>query len=150
MARTTGMKWIIGYKLVKAPLMLGLAIWLTFRGPAALRVVSVLSHELGDAGARWERIAQWLAAHVTARSVVVAAAVAWLDAVVTALEGALLLAGRTWGEWIVLLGMAALIPLEIESLVRRPGSLKVLTLIVNATIVGYLAWRRSRHTPSNR
>ena len=150
MPRTAGMKWIIGYKLVKAPIMLGLAVWLTFRGPAALRVAALISHELADAGARWGRLATWLATHVTARTVMVAAAVAWLDAAVTALEGGLLLTGRTWGEWIVLFGMAALLSLEIESLVRRPGSVKALGLVANATIVAYLAWRRMRHAPNRR
>jgi uncharacterized membrane protein (DUF2068 family) len=150
MLRTPGMKVIIGYKLVKAPLMLVLAIWLTFRGPSALRVADAIARELADAGARWERLAQWISVHVTARAVAVAAVVAWLDAVVTALEGALLLTGRTWGEWIVLFGIAALLPLEIEALVRHPGPFKALGLVANAVIVAYLAWRRTSQARNGR
>jgi len=142
MPRARGMKLVIGYKLVKAPLVLGLAIWLTFRGPSALRIAAALARQLGDGGARWERIARWISTHVTARTIGVAAIVAWLEAGVTALEGALLLTGRTWGEWIVLLGMASLLPIEIEALIRRPTLVKALGLTANAAIVAYLAWRR--------
>src|SRR5215467_9049762 len=106
MPRTTGLKVIIAYKLVKAPLLAVLTVWLTFRAPSALRAAAALSDELSDWGARWERLARWIALHVTAHNIGLAAAVAWLDAAVTALEGALLLTGRTRGEWIVLLGIA--------------------------------------------
>jgi uncharacterized membrane protein (DUF2068 family) len=142
------MKLIIGYKLVKAPLVLALAVWLTWRGPAALRIATRLAHELAEGGARWERLARWIATHVTAKSISVAAVVAWLDGSVTALEGALLLAGHTWGEWLVLLGMVSLLPLEVDALQRRHSAVRAVGLVANVAIAAYLTWRRVRHRPA--
>ena len=69
-----------------------------------------------------------------------------MDAVTTSIEAALLASGKPWGEWIVLLGLAAMVPLEIAALDRHPGRIKVLILGLNLAIVLVLAKRRLKAT----
>ena len=58
------------------------------------------------------------------------------------LEGAGLLFRRRWAEYLVLVATAAFLPLEIDELTRKPTALKVLALLVNLLIIGYLIWRK--------
>ncbi|HEY0469861.1 MAG TPA: DUF2127 domain-containing protein, partial [Polyangiaceae bacterium] len=68
----------------------------------------------------------------------------------TLLEGVLLLRGHAWGEWIVVVALAALIPFEISSLERHPGPLKLIVLTLNVAIVAYLAPRRWQESARHR
>lgn len=148
--RSPGLRAILAYKTIKAPLMLGLAIWLTFSSRTALGSAAWIARELAEGGAVWSRLADWITAHLTRTRIRELAIVAWVDAFVTALEVVLLLTGRPWGEWLVLLGLGALIPLEIVSLDRHPGWVKVIVLAVNTAIVVVLARRRVRETRARR
>lgn len=49
------MSLIIGYKFVKAPIMLTVALWLTFAPGAAFRTLEMLAHELAEGGIAWAR-----------------------------------------------------------------------------------------------
>lgn len=140
--RPSGIRLIIVYKLVRAPLMLAVAVWLTVAPGSVHRVVAHLAQELAEAGATWARAGAWLDAHDTSTVTADAAALAWLDTAMTSIEGLLLLSGRPWAEWVVIAGLGALIPLELLSLEHRPAPGKWLVLLVNALIVGYLALRR--------
>lgn len=141
-ARPSGIKIIIAYKLAKAPLVLALAIWLTSRPHAALDAAAEIARELAEGGATWDRTASWITTHVTVANIDRAAFVAWLDAVSTSVEGILLLIGKSWGEWIVVVGLAAILPIEIASLARHAGVIKVIILAANGAIVAFLLGRR--------
>jgi hypothetical protein len=143
--RPLGLRLIIAYKFVKAPVMLALALWLTFAPNTVFRSVGLLTRELAEGGVVWVRVGAWIQAHLTGRIIVRGAILAWLDTVVTVLEGFLLLSGKSWGEWIVILGLAALIPVEALSFGHRPGLGRVMVLVSNAAIVFYLVVRRFRH-----
>lgn len=69
---------------------------------------------------------------------------AWLDGFSTALEGVLLLSGKSWGEWLVIVGLASLLCAEVFALIHQPSIVKALILGVNALIVLYLVRRRIR------
>jgi uncharacterized membrane protein (DUF2068 family) len=60
-------------------------------------------------------------------------------------EGILLFRGKRWGELLVALVLAALLPIEVVALVvhRRPGRLGV--FLVNLAVVVYLLRNLLRH-----
>jgi hypothetical protein len=65
-------------------------------------------------------------------------------AVVFVVEGTGLLLRRRWAEWLTVGVTGSLIPFEIYELARRPGTGKLIALVLNAAIVASLAWRRVR------
>ena len=140
--RTLGIKLIIAYKFVKAPLMLALALWLAFDAEAAYRVGQRFAAELYEGGTLLFRLGRWIHQHLTTRTLHEGAVIAGLDGVTTALEGTLLWLGKAWGEWLVILGLALLLPFEANTLIHHPNAGKAAALLINAAIVGYLIRRR--------
>ncbi len=59
---------------------------------------------------------------------------------------------KRWAEWLMVLGTASLIPLEIYHFAHKPSWIKVVIIIVNSFIVWYL-WKtlhkNNRHSPSS-
>jgi uncharacterized membrane protein (DUF2068 family) len=104
---------------------------------------AVHHHELAEGGIAWERAGEWLQTNLTHRVVAEGAVLAWFDSVSTAIEGALLLIGSSWAEWIVAIGLACLLPIEALSIEHRPGLGKLVVLLANAVIVVYLVRRRT-------
>jgi uncharacterized membrane protein (DUF2068 family) len=140
--RELGLRMIIAYKFIKAPIMLILALWLTFAPGAAYRTLDRLAHDLAEGGAAWSHAGAWMQAHLSSGVVARGAMLAWFDSVSTAIEGILLFTGSSWGEWIVAIGLACLIPIELLSLEHRPSAIKLIVLLANAAIVVYLVRRR--------
>jgi uncharacterized membrane protein (DUF2068 family) len=143
----TGFKLIIGYKFVKAAVMFGVALWLTTAPGAAFRTLNLVARDLAEGGLAFARFGHWLQSHLSSSVVVRGAELAWLDSVSSAVEAVLLLSGKTWAQWVVIVGLGCLIPFEILSIEHRPGIAKFLVLGANAAIVAYLAWvqiRRAR------
>lgn len=134
-----GFRLIILYKFCKAALMLGIALWLTIAPGMAYRAMEMLARELAEGGAVFGRAGHWIQEHLSNNIVLRGALLAWLDSTSSALEGFLLLSGKTWAEWVVIIGLACLLPFEIRSLEHRPGIVKILVLVANAVIVAYLA-----------
>ena len=134
-----GFRLIIGYKFAKAALMFGVALWLTTAPGAAFRTLESLARELAEGGAAFGRTGRWIQAHLSSTFVLHGAMLAWLDSISSAIEGFLLLSGKPWAHWIVIVGLAALLPFEILSLEHRPAIGKVLVLLANLLIVAYLA-----------
>ena len=119
--------------------MLGVALWLTFAPAAAYRTFELVARELTESGAAFARAGHWLREHLSNSIVVRGAVLAWLDSASTALEAFLLLSGKTWAAWVVILGLACLLPFEVLSLEHRPGIIKGFVLAANILIVVYLA-----------
>ena len=134
-----GFRLIIGYKFCKAALMFGVALWLTTAPGAAFRTLESLARQLAEGGAAFARAGHWIQEHLTSSFVLRGALLAWLDSLSSALEGFLLLSGKPWAHWIVILGLAALLPFEVLSLEHRPAVGKVIVLVANVLIVAYLA-----------
>lgn len=139
-----GFKLIITYKFCKAALMFGVALWLTIAPGAAYRTVEVIAHELAEGGAVFARAGHWIQEHLTHSIVFRGEILAWLDGVSSALEGFLLWSGKAWAEWIVILGLACLLPFEISSIMHHPRVVKFVILGVNILIVAYLVRARLR------
>jgi uncharacterized membrane protein (DUF2068 family) len=151
----TGLRLIITYKITKAILQV-LAAVLLFYGAA---------HGLG---ARLAEFAEKLREHaVHAWSNVFAAALLrfthsrhgliWTayallaDAALSGVEGWAISRGHTWGEWLVVGTTACLIPFEIRALMHHVRVGRVVLLVLNVAIVGYLIvnirFRRRAHLP---
>jgi len=137
--KRVGFELIIIYKFCKAALMLGVALWLTAAPGAAFRTLEHLARELAEGGAAFARAGRWINEHLSSSIVIRGALLAWLDSLSSALEGFLLLSGKSWAQWVVILGLACLLPFEILSIEHRPGIGKFFVLGVNVLIVAYLA-----------
>lgn len=141
--RPFALKVIIAYKLIKAPLMLCLALWLMLMPEDALHEASSIAEELVEGGNVWSHVGQWLSSQLSASVLSKAAILSLLDGLISAMEAIVLLTGRLWGEWLVILGIAALIPFELFSLVHRFSGTKIFVIVVNILMVAYLAHRRA-------
>jgi hypothetical protein len=143
-----GLKLIITYKFCKAALMCGVALWLTLAPGAAYRTAELIARELAEGGAAFARAGHWLREHLSTGIVVRGAVLAWLDSISSAIEGFLLLSGKSWAEWVVIVGLACLLPFEVLSLEHHPGLGKVAVLAANILIVAYLVriQLRKKHT----
>jgi hypothetical protein len=139
-----GFKLIITYKFCKAALMFGVALWLTVAPGAAYRTLEGVARELAEGGAVFGRAGHWIRDHLSNSLVFRGAILAWLDGGSSALEGFLLYSGKAWAEWIVILGLACLLPFEIASILRHPGLAKFIVLGANILIVLYLTRARLR------
>jgi uncharacterized membrane protein (DUF2068 family) len=134
-----GVRLIIGYKFAKAVLMFGVALWLTIAPGEAYRTLDFMARELVEGGAAFARLGNWIHAHLSNNIVLRGAVLAWVDSVSSAVEAFLLLSGKTWAEWIVIVGLAALLPFEIASIVHHPRVGKFVVFAANLAIVAYLA-----------
>ncbi len=137
--RQLGFRLIVGYKFVKAAMMLAVAIWLTAVPGSAYRTLTEVARELAEGGAAFGRLGHWIQHHLSSTFMLRGAILAWLDSLSSALEGTLLLSGNPWAHWIVIVGLGCLLPFEILSLEHRPGIGKVVVLAANVAIVAYLA-----------
>jgi uncharacterized membrane protein (DUF2068 family) len=60
------------------------------------------------------------------------------DAALSSVEGWALSRGYTWGEWLVVVTTAGLVPFEIGALIRHLRVGRVILLVLNVAIVVYL------------
>ena len=142
MKRAIGLQAIILYKLSKAvaEAVLGvLAVWLLARGAeagAASMAEILLEH---FAGAWALQLATLVVVAATSGHVKFIAVAAFADAVLSAIEGLALQAGRFWAPWLVVIATAALLPWEVWEMVRRPAWGRAVILVINLAVVAYLA-----------
>jgi uncharacterized membrane protein (DUF2068 family) len=48
---------------------------------------------------------------------------------------------QRWAEWLTVIITSSLVPLEVYEIYRHPTSIKVIVLVINLAIVGYLLYR---------
>src|SRR5437879_352935 len=136
-----GLEAIILYKLIKAVVeaLLGVAaIYLLLRGAeagAATLAEILLEH---FAGAWALEVATAIVVVATSGHVKFIAVAAFADAILSAVEGLALRAGRWWAPWLVVIATGALLPWEVIAAVRKPGWLRIGILAVNVAVVAYL------------
>ena len=122
--------------------MLGIAVWLTVAPSHAYEIFAWVAEELSSANSFWSPLGDWIGNHLSPRTLRGGAALAWLDGLFTAAEAVLLILRKPWSEWMVAVGLGALLPFELISLVRKPSIGKLAVLLINAAVVAYLVWRR--------
>jgi uncharacterized membrane protein (DUF2068 family) len=53
---------------------------------------------------------------------------------------------KRWAEWMTIIITSSLLPVEVWELFRHPNVAKVLVLVINLVLVGYLVWQvRQEH-----
>ncbi len=133
---------IIAYKLVETPMSLGFALWLTLSPTRAYQAIGKLARELADGGPIWARVAHAATSQLSIKLLTGAAIVSWLAGLSAAVEAYLLWRGGVWGEWVVTIGLACLLPFELFALIRHPSATKATLLLLNTIVVVYLARER--------
>jgi uncharacterized membrane protein (DUF2068 family) len=141
MRRTVGLEAIILYKLIKAALevLLGLAaVYLVTRGAeagAATLAEVLLEHFTGG----WAlEAATLIVIAATSGHVKFVALASFADAVLSAVEGLALQAGRWWAPWLVVIATGALLPWELVEIFVHPRWGRFVILVINLTVVAYL------------
>jgi uncharacterized membrane protein (DUF2068 family) len=146
--RAAGIRVIVGYKVVKAVLMVcaAVALWAGLRVGLAVwfaRVaLDLTEHSVHPILAR---LVHWLSVALAPNHAYAVEVLMVGDAALSAVEGWALHHGKPWGRWLVVLATGSLLPLEAYEIFRRPHLTRVLLFVVNLAIVVYLARRMHRH-----
>jgi uncharacterized membrane protein (DUF2068 family) len=130
------------YKLVKVVLLLGVAY-----GELRLRDASLAAKLLSWAQARpyglehriVGQLMEWFSGLSVSR-VHALRIVTLAYAALFAIEGIGLWMEKRWAEWLTTIITASLIPLEAWEILLRPTIGKILILLANVAVVGYLIW----------
>lgn len=146
--RAVGLQAIIAYKLFKAvaeALVGVLMIYLLASGAEA--GAATLAEVLLEHSARaWAlKVATLLVVTATTRHVEIAAAGAFVDAILSAVEGLALRAGKWWAPWLVVFATGALLPWELFEIVKKPTWVRTLLLLLNFAVVVYLVQGVRKH-----
>jgi uncharacterized membrane protein (DUF2068 family) len=64
------------------------------------------------------------------------------------IEGIGLWMVRRWAEWFTVIVTSSLVPVEIYEIHRHPSPVKILVLIINLAVAGYLAYRIRNSRPT--
>jgi uncharacterized membrane protein (DUF2068 family) len=136
-----GVSAIIVYKLVKAvaEAVLGvIAIYLVVRGAEA-GAATLAEFLLEHVTRNWALAAATIIVQGgTSGHVKFVALVAFGDAVLSAVEGLALKAGRWWAPWLVVIATGSLLPWEAFELFIRPSWIRAVLLVINLAVVVYL------------
>ncbi len=146
MRRERGVVLIIAYKLVKG------GLWFVFAATILVMMHMGLGNRMQGFAAHlrlhahpWSlRLASVVVEASTRRALKTIVVALLADGTVTLIEGWALLHGHWWGPWLVVVATGALLPLEVVSLIRHPRPIRAALLLVNLTIVVYLAWTALR------
>jgi uncharacterized membrane protein (DUF2068 family) len=151
----TGLRLIVTYKLTKAVLQVAAAVLLFYGAAHGLnaRLTDFAEKLREHAVHAWSNVfAAALLRFTHSRHSLGFTAYALLaDAVLSSVEGWAISRGHTWGEWLVVVMTASLIPFEIWALMHHIRFGRVVLLILNVAIVTYLIrnirFRRRAHLP---
>lgn len=148
MKRAAGLQAIIAYKLFKAVAELGLslvAISLFVRGAEA-GAATLAEFILEHATRAWAlKVATAIVLSTTTKNVEIAAFAAFVDAILSAVEGLALRAGSWWAPWLVVFATGSLLPWELLEILRRPTWVRALLLLINVAVVVYLVRSAKKH-----
>ncbi len=142
--RQRGLQLIIFYKLIKAPVMLSIAAMLIFRADVSRVWLNRWALDLASGTGYLHAIGTWLQASLGHR---VFGTIRWLalaDGLSSLLEAILLMTGKSWGEWLVVVGVSVLIPAEIHALFHHFSWVRLGILLINLAVAVYLVWLRLR------
>lgn len=139
--RKVGLEAIIVYKMLKAvaEALAGVLAIVALCGGAEALSASLAQILLDHVEHEWAmKAARLIEVAGTTRHLIIVAVLAFGDAVLSAIEGLALQAGRWWAPWLVVGATATLLPLEIAEIVHRVRWTKVLLLVLNLAVLIYL------------
>ena len=151
----TGLRLITIYKFTKAVLQVAAAVLLFYGAAHGLNArLAEFAEKLREHAVHaWSNLfAAALLRFTHSRHSLSWTAYALLgDAALSSVEGWALSRGYTWGEWLVVVTSAGLIPFEIRALMHHVHVGRVILLVLNVVIVIYLIRnirsRRRAHLP---
>src|SRR5215204_5713307 len=131
----TGLEIIAGFKFLQAATLI----------VAGLGALGLMHAGVADFAQEWlERLAigngQRFAIAATPRHFAAIGAGAFGYASVFLAEGIGLWQGKKWAEYLTIAVTASLLPFEIAAVYNRLTLVRVLTLVVNSLVIGYLVW----------
>ena len=149
----TGLRLIVTYKFTKAVLQVAAAVLLFYGAAHGLNArLAEFAEKLREHAVHaWSNIfaAALLRFTHSKHSLSYTAYAALADAVLSSIEGWAISRGHTWGEWLVVVTTAGLIPFEIWALMHHVRAGRVILLVLNLAIVAYLVinirQRRAAH-----
>jgi uncharacterized membrane protein (DUF2068 family) len=131
------------FKLLKAALLIGVGI-------GALRmfqkdVTSVLQHWVSllglDPDNQYVDLALQKASNLSPNKIRGLGIGSFVYAGLFVTEGVGLWLTRRWAEWLTVIITGSFVPVEVYHIYHRPTPIKILVLIINFAIVGYLLYR---------
>ena len=151
----TGLRLITIYKFAKATLQVAAAVLLFYGAAHGLnaRLAEFAERLQEHAVHAWSNVfaAALLRFTHSKHSLTFTAYALLADAALSSVEGWALSRGYTWGEWLVVVTTAGLVPFEIGALIRHLRVGRVILLVLNVAIVAYLImnirFRRRAHLP---
>ena len=146
MRRERGLAIIIAYKLIKGGLWLIFAVILLIlmQVGIAADILGVADHVRHHSGAWSLELADLLVRAATRRGLWTLFVALIADGILTLVEAWALIRGHWWGPWLVVVATGSLLPFEVVALARHPHVSRVLLLVVNLLIVGYLGRKALR------
>jgi uncharacterized membrane protein (DUF2068 family) len=151
----TGLRLIVIYKLTKAVLQVVAAVLLFYGAAHGLNArLAEFAEKLREHAVHaWSNVfaAALLRFTHSKHSLGFTAYALLADAALSSVEGWAISRGHTWGEWLVVVTTAGLIPFEIWALMHHLRVGRIVLLILNLVIVRYLIvnirFRRRAHLP---
>ena len=124
---------------------------LEFYDPGVTKVLFRLAHELPYAfEQKLVREAIAFLSGISPRRMQIIAAATFVYAALFLVEGVGLWMGLVWAEVLTIIATSSLIPVEIFELHRHTTVTRVLVLVANVSIAGYLIWRLRRELAARR
>jgi uncharacterized membrane protein (DUF2068 family) len=137
-----GLRLISFYKFTKAAVQVAAAVLLFYGAAHGLnaRLAEFAERLREHAVHAWSNVfaAALLRFTHSKHSLVFTAYALLADAVLSGVEGWAIARGHTWGEWLVVLTTAGLIPFELWALMHHVRVGRVVLLVLNLAIVAYL------------
>lgn len=146
------LRCIAVFKFVKAAFVIATGFGLLrFYDPAVSGFLFRLAHELPYAfEQKMVREAIAFLSGMSPRRIQIIAAATFCYAGLFLVEGIGLWIGFHWAEILTVVATSSLIPFEIYEIHRHPTLTRVLVLVANLVIVGYLIWRMRREAAQRR
>jgi uncharacterized membrane protein (DUF2068 family) len=136
-----GLRAVITYKLVKAPLQLVVALLLAVLGTRLQIHLAAVDETLRQqATAGWSVAIAHQLGGLSPHDLHLTVAAFAGDGSLTLIEGLLLWRGKWWAPWLVVVTMALLLPLELVAFVHKVTVGRMVLLLVNLAIVAYLVY----------
>jgi uncharacterized membrane protein (DUF2068 family) len=139
------------FKLLKAALLIAVgmsALHLLHKDVASIAEHSVRMLGL-DPGNRYVDKALAKVADLTPQKIRNFGIVSFIYAGLFLTEGIGLWMVKRWAEWFSVIITTSLVPFEIYEIHRHPSAIKVLVLIANIAVVGYLIYRIRHERPES-
>ncbi|HXM63828.1 MAG TPA: DUF2127 domain-containing protein [Terriglobales bacterium] len=139
------------FKLLKAILLIAV-------GASALKllhkdVASVLEHWVAmlglDPGKQYVNRGLQKAAKLTPNKIKGLGIVSFIYAGLFLTEGIGLWLEKRWAEWFTVIITGSLVPVELYEIYLHPRPIKILVLIINIAVVGYLLYRIRNERPGS-